>query len=96
MFSIRRQFNNIGILFVAKFVKMGFTAIVYKPVANVYTLHAIKLMGIVQWVVKPAIGENYVTMVMYSHSNISKILSMTCDVCLIWEITIKKNRQGSV
>jgi len=56
--------------FVDKLVKMGFTMIANMPVANVYILHAIKLMGNVHWAVKPAIGENYVTMVKYTRSNI--------------------------
>jgi len=44
---------------------MGFTVIAFKPVENVFNLNAIKLMGSVQWVVKQAIGEKYVTMVIY-------------------------------
>jgi len=62
--------NNKTVLLIVKRVTMAFTVIANKSVVNVYTLRAIKLMDIVHWVVKPAIGENYVTMVMYLLSNI--------------------------
>jgi len=81
--------NNKTFLFVVKLVTMGFTAIAKKPVANVYIPHAIKLMGIVHWVVKPAIGENYVTKVIYTLSNILQRLSKTGDVWLVCEIIIE-------
>jgi len=68
---------------------MGFTMIANKSVVNVYTLRAIKLMGNVHWAVKPAIGENYVTMVIYTLLNIVQILSKTGDVRLVCEIIIK-------
>jgi len=58
---------------------MGFTETVVNFVAIVLNLIAIQPMGTVQKVVKPAIRENFVTMVTYLLSNISDTLN-TCNV----------------
>jgi len=79
MTAIKTNYN----IFLAKLVMMVFTVTAFKPVATVFILIAIKLMDTVKKVVKPVIGENIVTMVLYLLSINLMIPSTTSYIVLV-------------